>query len=449
MPSSFRDPKTLADWIQLDYFRKPGRVWRIRNVLTWSIFVACLALVGATWWPRARFIYESRPVSSAHAMFNDNCSVCHVESFRPVTRLLRVDPSVRSVADETCRTCHDGPPHHGQDPHCSTCHQEHRGRPVLARVPDSQCTACHADLNAVGGSPNGFLANINGFTSNHPAWQRSDPGTVRFNHKVHLHLTPESVRGFNNPLVALKDQEQRCHYCHKLDDKPDATGRYMKPINYDQHCSQCHALSVGIAGSWEAQEVRVASERFAREPAPHKDPMTVRAVLRERYTRFVQANAAVLGSRESAEPPRWIAGRPGAQAVTDKEWLWANSQLHTAERMVFDGANGCGYCHTLEAARGPGALPRYLTSRITQVWFPHSRFSHERHRMLRCTECHREAPTSSNTKDVLLPAIETCRQCHNSQVGARTDCAECHRYHDRAREVLRGQRTISDSLQKP
>ena len=97
MPSSFRDPKTLADWIQLDYFRKPRRLWRIRNVLTASIFLVCLALVAMTWWPRIRFVYESRPVSSAHAMFNDHCAVCHVESFQPVTRLLRADSSVHSI----------------------------------------------------------------------------------------------------------------------------------------------------------------------------------------------------------------------------------------------------------------------------------------------------------------------------------------------------------------
>lgn len=455
MPSSFRDPKTLTDWIQLDYFRKPGRVWRIRNLLTWSIFFVCLGIVALTWWPRARFIYESRPVSSAHAMFNDQCGVCHIESFQPVTRLLRVDSSVRSVADETCRSCHDGPPHHGQEPHCSTCHQEHRGRPVLARVADSQCTTCHTNLDKVGGSPHGFATHIDGFAADHHppfgAWKGEimDPGTVRFNHRVHLHLTPESVRGIDNPLIMLKDPQQRCKYCHKLDDKPDAADRYMKLMNYDEHCSQCHALSVGITGNSEGEKVRAAAERFARVAAPHKDPMTVRAALRERYTQFVRDNPAVLGSQESAEPPRWIFGGSRARAIPDKEWLWVNDQLQTAERMLFDGANGCGYCHTAKAARGPGELPEYLPSQIKSIWFAHSRFSHERHRMLRCTECHDKTNTSGDTKDVLLPVIADCRKCHTAQVGARTDCAECHRYHDRAKEAFRGQRTIADCLQKP
>ncbi|HLJ91611.1 MAG TPA: hypothetical protein VKU02_00325, partial [Gemmataceae bacterium] len=340
MPSSFRDPKTLADWIQLDYFRKPGRVWRVRNILTWSIFAGCVALVAFTWWPRTRFVYESRPVSSAHAMFNDHCGVCHVESFQPVARLLRADPDVHSVADQTCRTCHDGPPHHHHELHCSTCHQEHRGRSLLARVADDQCTVCHANLDAVGGSPGGFAVTIHAFSTDHPAWQRTDPGTIHFNHKVHLQLTPESVRSIDNPLVTLKDPQQRCMVCHQLDDQPDAAGRYLKPVQYEQHCSQCHALSVGIAGNGMEEKVRTAAERFAREPAPHKDPVTVRAVLRERYTHFVQENPAVLSAHESAEPPRWISGIAHVQSTADREWFWVRDQLRIAERLVFDGANG-------------------------------------------------------------------------------------------------------------
>ena len=317
MPSSFRDPKTLADWIQLDYFRRPGRVWRIRNLLTAFIFAACAGLLMAlTWWPRTHFVYQSRPVSSAHTMFNHRCDVCHVESFQPAVRLLRSDPEIRSVSDSTCRECHPVGPHHQEcvaDPSCSACHQEHRGRPVLARVADSHCTDCHSDLDALG-CPTMFATKINQFSVDHPAfgaWQQAglvDPGTIRFNHKVHLSLKPESVRGIEAPLAALR--EQQCNYCHK----PDPAGRYLLPINYDQHCSQCHPLSVAVAGSWEKQDVRAAAERFAQQPAPHKDPWTVRAALRERYTRFVQDHPGVLGSQQPAEPPRWIPSGPRCAA---------------------------------------------------------------------------------------------------------------------------------------
>src|SRR5262249_42962422 len=184
------------------------------------------------------------------------------------------------------------------------------------------------------------------------------------------------------------------------------------------------------------------------EPAPHKDPLTVRAILRERYTHFVLENPAVLGAQEPAEPLRWIPGRPPAQPLTDKPWLWVNEQLQTAERLGFDGANGCKYCHAEHPERGPADLRQYERSGIPSRWFTHSVFSHERHGMLGCAECH-EAAGSSATKDVLLPKIESCRQCHNPQVGARTDCAECHLYHDRSKEAFRGKKTILEVTRKP
>jgi hypothetical protein len=171
--------------------------------------------------------------------------------------------------------------------------------------------------------------------------------------------------------------------------------------------------------------------------------MTVRATLRGRYTEFVRDNPAVLKSQPPDEPPRWISNAASQGPVLDNEWLWVNGQLQIAERLLFDGANGCRYCHQLEAPRTAGKLPQYVPSRIKPVWFEHSIFSHERHRMLRCSECH-DAASSSATKDVLLPAIGNCRQCHNSRVGARTECAECHRYHDRAKEVFDGRKTFRE-----
>ena len=48
-----------------------------------------------------------------------------------------------------------------------------------------------------------------------------------------------------------------------------------------------------------------------------------------------------------------------------------------------------------------------------------------------------------------MPTIDTCRQCHNRMTAAvRSDCLECHIYHDRGAESrgLRGRRTIEEAL---
>ena len=69
---------------------------RVIPRLTWLIFLVCLALVAFTLWPRTQFIYESRPVSNAHAMINDNCAVCH--TIRGFKEAGKVAPDLTHVA---------------------------------------------------------------------------------------------------------------------------------------------------------------------------------------------------------------------------------------------------------------------------------------------------------------------------------------------------------------
>jgi hypothetical protein len=83
---------------------------------------------------------------------------------------------------------------------------------------------------------------------------------------------------------------------------------------------------------------------------------------------------------------------------------------------------------------------------IPSRWMPHAQFNHNAHQMMNCAECHDGAVKSSQTADILLPSIELCRKCHSSSPeqprgearirhqGARTDCVECHTYHDHARD---------------
>jgi hypothetical protein len=83
---------------------------------------------------------------------------------------------------------------------------------------------------------------------------------------------------------------------------------------------------------------------------------------------------------------------------------------------------------------------------IPSRWMPHARFSHNAHQMMNCVECHDGSVESTQTADILLPSIELCRKCHSSSPdqpygksrvrlqGARTDCVECHTYHDHARD---------------
>jgi hypothetical protein len=461
MPSAFRDPKTLTDWIQLDYFRRPRGLRRWRTWLSWMTFFAVMLVSAALFVvPRGWNSFQAGPVSSAHAFFNDDCGKCHTDSFQTARRLWSVgSEAVHAVPDEACVNCHDGPPHNDKQRiqrGCADCHREHRGAVSLARLTDDHCTSCHANLkaNSLDGDATAYQ-DVSVFPSGHPEfkiWRDDvkDPGELYFNHKVHL-----KSQGVFGP--GGKTETLNCANCHRA----DSAGRYMLPIKYEDHCARCHPLSVRLAGPFDAK-LEAAAAEFARTPAPHKEPAVVRAVLRDRLIRFAQENQVI--AADPRLPERAIPRPRRLEAVSEKQWAWANRQLAEGEKrlfsnaqlpenegQVFDQAAGCAYCHVPETPRGavprgPDDLPKYRPTQILPRWLTHSRFGHDSHRMLACTECH-PAPDSSKTVDVLMPKLEICARCHNTKTGVRSDCVECHGYHHREAgyEASKGH-TIAESL---
>jgi hypothetical protein len=436
MPSPPRSPKTLSEWFELDYFRRRRLfrgLWRSSSGL--ALLVSCLA-VGWTFLAGKHTVYQAGPLSTAHALFNNDCGKCHTEAFPVLNRLWTTDAAVRSVPDSACLQCHAGPLHHTcvAQQSCAGCHHEHRGQKALARVTDNQCTACHADLKCDNGKTPDFTARVVSFAAGgHPEFrfwrdgEPTDPGTLQFNHKVHL----ESL-----PSIDRKNRVQLdCHSCHEM----DAAGRFMRPINYDRHCKECHPLSVQLVGNWPAPQSE-AARAFSSRPAPHpaagETAETVRGVVRERLTRFIQDNKAFLKDAEPAEPPRPLPGWMHAEPVSPREYAWVNHQLTRIERVLFDGGGGCRHCHREKTtpARRPGGLPDYLAPGLLGVekpWYEHSVFSHRSHQALDCAQCHADVKTSAKASDVLMPRIETCQRCHNAsdRASARSDCVECHIYH--------------------
>src|SRR5215218_3669791 len=101
--SSSEYPRTLASWLELDYFRRPRPLRRVRRRVTGLVLLACaLPVAGVSLMPGSRRIYQAAPVSTAHALFNDDCEACHTAKLATATRLLRGDDALRSVGDESC-----------------------------------------------------------------------------------------------------------------------------------------------------------------------------------------------------------------------------------------------------------------------------------------------------------------------------------------------------------
>src|SRR5262249_21443505 len=192
---------------------------------------------------------------------------------------------------------------------------------------------------------------------------------------IAANLKPEGIRGPEGEQAALK-----CAACHQ----PTPDGRYMEPIRFESHCAACHAGAL-------VYDV----ERFRTRPAPHgHPPELLRGLLRERYTEFIQQHPHELGIEIKLERP--LPGRPGLQGTAEGEWTGGSRQVDQADRILFQGAGGCQYCHRVDATdRGWQIAPTTIPKR----WLGFSRFNHFSHRLNpepvtgqeNCTACHEGA----------------------------------------------------------
>ena len=136
MASRQQSTKIRAKRIGLSYFKEPH--WFRR----WKFILSVAAPVVAGLWLLVvavqgnQRVYNAGPVSTAHAMFEKDCRVCHgpgPAEGGPLT--LAAATGNRSywlnVSDRACQTCHAGPRHNTEEaftPRCATCHVEHFGR---------------------------------------------------------------------------------------------------------------------------------------------------------------------------------------------------------------------------------------------------------------------------------------------------------------------------------
>lgn len=432
-----RTAKTLAERIDLHYFKRAHGMRRWRYLLSIAAPLAALLWVGALTASGSRTPYSPGPVSAAHAFAENRCEVCHGGGSRT-----EAPPSFRAhTTDAACLTCHDGPAHAPNQPSapaCAACHQEHRGRVSLARAEQPFCLDCHADLKTTRGTP-AINAHVGAFPDGHPEFAArregaTDPAKLRFNHAVHM---KRDLRGPRGP------EPQACTTCHVPQaaraesgaKRPPRTG-LMAPVTYQQNCASCHPLFF--------------DERLERV-APHEEPAAVRAFVRQALTDYIRANPGDISKPDSAlrRVPLNFPRPPEPPARDAAEWI--DRRAAADERLLWNKT--CLECHSRAASPAPPpALPVYEPTSITKRWMPRAAFDHSPHLMVTCASCH-AAESSTRTSDVLLPPAATCAACHGGTRravlrgagGAESGCFECHRYHDwtKARPVTASY-TISD-----
>lgn len=467
MARAKRTTKTVAQRIDMHYFKRPSKFRRLRFFLSLLLPAVAVAWLAAYGFARNNHVYSSGKMAPAHGVLAQKCSTCHET---------RAGLFNAKSSDPLCLTCHDGPVHHANQtstPACSTCHVEHRGLMRLAATDNESCSQCHAKLQAHTSTGSTVYArDISDFGATHPefAWLRtgiSDPGTVKLNHAVHLkagllgpkgpvqlacddcHRANTASQGWRFPLSGSAPQGETPQVLNvsaiaAVGDKAgppsrSATRAYMGPILYSKQCAGCHALPF--------------DKRF-NESVPHDTPEVVHAFVLKKLTEYIAAHPEDLREAVStvmlpakplpvspkiySPPQQWIA----AKVAEDEQLLWGKT---------------CKQCHamtipssTASNAASPSAafLPTVAKSNITPRWFQHAVFDHDQHRLVSCESCHTRARTSQETADVLLPSIKTCQECHHSgSHAAESRCFECHVYHDwKTEKEARAKFTLTDLL---
>jgi hypothetical protein len=379
-----RTTKTLAQRIDLSYFKKLYPIPRWRRILSLG-----LATLGLVWLGFAgKRAISAGPLARSHVLFTRNCAACHAleAAFG------------KKVSDRACRSCHNVADHQARQtftPACIDCHVEHQGSFRLSQVRDEACTQCHASLKTKDGNTH-FAANITSFDNGHPdfaALRPADPA-VKFSHEVHL---KQDLRGSRGGV------ELKCGDCHSA-----SRGAYMAPVDYQKHCAECHPLAF--------------DKRFS-DAAPHVQPEVVIEYITRRFTDYIAAHPAEVSMSDPADPR--IVKLPPPPARDKAEWI--SRRVADAEQLLW--RKSCAECHTLSFR---GAIPEVQAAAPTTRWMKHASFDHFAHQMLGCTECHAQESKSRESVDMLLPGIQTCRSCHRSGAeSAESRCFECHAYHAR------------------
>lgn len=387
----------VADW-NADAVGLAG--WSKRR-LSWLI--AGLVLLVAVVLPSvnllSKSVLQAGPIHAAHSAIGTDCGSCHVVAFQ-------------RVPDDACVACHKVARHVVApaadvlgEVRCATCHLEHNEPPQLVNQHQVLCADCHANPAA-----DSTLESATDFLDAHPAFavtlaQAAADSNLRFDHATHLDpagiVTPDGRR-----VVS-------CAECHS----PEPGGARMLPISMVEHCSGCHTLA------FDADD--------PTRKVPHGDPAAVLQTLVEYYS------ARLLGADPDAVEQR--VRRPGqAMSRADRDRAAAEARVR-ALRIAEDlfERRACVNCHVVSKSTG-GAVPWEIAPvTLTTSFLPQARFSHAAHgtEASRCDTCH-DADQSSSAADLLIPGIDTCRNCHGSGIARRntaaqtpSTCVLCHDFH--------------------
>lgn len=381
-------------------------------------------------------LWTSGPLHEAHqrAGVGDDCGACHGKPFV-------------MVEDASCLGCHQQLTEHADVQHhpieafagerCASCHREHNEPARLVRRDPPLCTDCHADPAQWASNAGDTLRSVSGFeASSHPEFQvahwvpegidaalgwrlarRPGPAVeleetsgLKFNHAVHLDEDKVQREQSGAPMA--------CADCHQLKD----SGEHFEPVSMDTHCRACHSLG------FDSYEPKLE--------LPHGD---LRAAIVAMEAHFIREfTDPVLRQERAGQRPRRVPGKRDASGTCTDSGLACGREEAAREAQYQLAETGCITCHDVRDTGSAELSDRWAIHpvRLTTDYFVEARFDHLSHMSQAsdspdalCEDCH-GASVSQSAVDVLMPARDSCLQCHgDDRAEAATDCVSCHSFH--------------------
>lgn len=399
--------------------------------------------LGSKVWHTAS-ILSPGDVTPPHRFIEQQCTICHADAWGAPTTA-------------ACTACHTGFAHQETQtftPECVSCHREHRSdRRALTTIRDQLCVQCHTDLQVLAGKTPQYATHVDAFTATgHTEFavllketpgskgtrvklsdQKAlrDPSAIKLNHEIHL--SAERIKKVTSKTLT-------CTNCHKM----DAQGVGILPIDYTEHCSQCHPLE--FDNRFPGQVVEHGNQPDIIQEFLKNNFFTPRCLELAGLPRPpASALPAVVRPGASAAPASGSTTPPPATPATVTQCR--DEGVREAQKRLYAGGKQsvCGLCHTLQDPTPGSQLPTVVRPEIPPRWFTHAKFEHQTHVRATvakattegknpCEYCHRPdlpASKSSQTTDVLLPGIASCQTCHSAEAGVSTQCVTCHQYHAR------------------
>jgi predicted CXXCH cytochrome family protein len=414
-------------------------------------------------------------LTASHALWESQCGACHLE-FKSINGSQWTPSSGNGSrsSDQQCQACHRAYSHspfeiESETPACAECHRDHQGgdRSLISRD-DGQCVGCHANIREHSKRPAGEGSHLqvmnttrfDGDPDHHPAFFKgrkggaADPGTMKFNHSLHLArglASHPDEKPFRFSALDRQDWQKYgwvegdslesavqldCASCHQSEENAK---RSMRPVTYERDCRACHPLtfdrldeSLRMRHGLSPREVVAELRRVYRDAAFDMNPeLLLRPLAPNLRPRPGDA------TRDDTEPSDQAIERSVLAAL---RMLFSGkaTDMGTAEP---GDKRRCAECHVIRSNRNE-RFGIESVEKMTIVWepppynwFSSARFDHHTHQALTCASCHPGAANSTTQQEVLIPKIETCIRCHGAATtstsgDAGNACTLCHGYHD-------------------